>query len=291
MTKAVAKKNQAPAPQLPAVRDQKAEAIEKVLINGDLSDFTPELRIEYYNRLCASLGLNPLTRPFEFTKFQGKLVLYARKDCAEQLRKINGISIYKLETAREGEFIKARAYAKDATGREDIATGVLWVGDLRGQDLANAEMKAETKAKRRVTLSISGLGILDETDLEDADSPRAEPKEVKVQVPTVTSAASTDQTQTPQPEAKPAPAPEPPKVDPAPAPAPKAPDPDPAAGASVRDPNAGEYKFRFGKYLGTRLSEVPEEDLRSYRDFLARSERPSPLGREAMERIGKYLGL
>ena len=32
--------------------------------------------------------------------------------------------------------------------------------------LANAIMKAETKAKRRVTLSICGLGMLDETELE-----------------------------------------------------------------------------------------------------------------------------
>jgi hypothetical protein len=33
--------------------------------------------------------------------------------------------------------------------------------------LANALMKAETKAKRRATLSICGLGMLDETEVED----------------------------------------------------------------------------------------------------------------------------
>ncbi len=33
-------------------------------------------------------------------------------------------------------------------------------------DKANAMMKAETKAKRRVTLSICGLGMLDETEIE-----------------------------------------------------------------------------------------------------------------------------
>ena len=37
---------------------------------------------------------------------------------------------------------------------------------LKGDALANALMKAETKAKRRVTLSIAGLGWLDETELE-----------------------------------------------------------------------------------------------------------------------------
>jgi len=36
---------------------------------------------------------------------------------------------------------------------------------LQGESLANALMKAETKAKRRVTLSICGLGMLDETEI------------------------------------------------------------------------------------------------------------------------------
>jgi hypothetical protein len=40
------------------------------------------------------------------------------------------------------------------------------LGNLKGDALANALMKSETKAKRRVTLSIAGLGWLDETELE-----------------------------------------------------------------------------------------------------------------------------
>jgi hypothetical protein len=56
--------------------------------------------------------------------------------------------------------------AKDRQGREDESTGAVTVGDLKGDALVNALMKAETKAKRRVTLSIAGLGWLDETELE-----------------------------------------------------------------------------------------------------------------------------
>jgi hypothetical protein len=37
---------------------------------------------------------------------------------------------------------------------------------LKGDALANALMKAETKSKRRVTLSICGLGMLDETEVD-----------------------------------------------------------------------------------------------------------------------------
>jgi hypothetical protein len=39
------------------------------------------------------------------------------------------------------------------------------VGHLKGDALANALMRAETKAKRRVTLSLAGLGWLDETEI------------------------------------------------------------------------------------------------------------------------------
>ena len=38
--------------------------------------------------------------------------------------------------------------------------------NLKGEALANAMMKAETKAKRRATLSICGLALLDELEVE-----------------------------------------------------------------------------------------------------------------------------
>src|SRR5690606_29675602 len=56
---------------------------------------------------------------------------------------------------------------KDKSGRTDMAMGAVSLTNKRGEDLANALMKAETKSKRRATLSICGLGILDETEIED----------------------------------------------------------------------------------------------------------------------------
>ena len=44
--------------------------------------------------------------------------------------------------------------------------------NLTGVDLANAIMKTETKAKRRATLSICGMGLLDELEVEDTPSSR-----------------------------------------------------------------------------------------------------------------------
>jgi len=140
--------------------------IEQAVMTGDLSDLTTEQRADYYHRVCESLGLNPLTKPFEFLTLNGKLRLYALRDCTDQLRRIHGISIYITNREKMGDIYIVTARAKDRSGREDESTGAVAIGNLKGDALANALMKAETKAKRRVTLSIAGLGWLDETELE-----------------------------------------------------------------------------------------------------------------------------
>jgi hypothetical protein len=138
---------------------------ELLVIGGDLSELNAAQRADYYTAVCRSLGLNPLTKPFEFLTLNGKLRLYALRDCTDQLRRLHGISIYITNRERIGDIYIVTARAKDRTGREDESTGAVPLGTLKGDALANALMKAETKAKRRVTLSIAGLGWLDETEL------------------------------------------------------------------------------------------------------------------------------
>ncbi len=142
------------------------EIIQKLVLDGDLSRMSGNLKVEYYNRFCDSLGLNPLTQPFQIIKFQGKEKLYATKDCTEQLRKIHGVSITDISTTSLNGVFIVTAKALDKTGKTDAATGAVTIDNLKGDNLANALMKAETKAKRRVTLSICGLGMLDESELE-----------------------------------------------------------------------------------------------------------------------------
>lgn len=132
----------------------------------DLAELSTEQRADYYQRVCESLGLNPLTKPFEYLTLNGKLRLYALRDCTDQLRRLHGISIYIANREKMGDIYIVTARAKDRTGREDESTGAVALGTLKGDALANALMKCETKAKRRVTLSIAGLGWLDETELE-----------------------------------------------------------------------------------------------------------------------------
>jgi hypothetical protein len=141
--------------------------MQKVIVGmGDLSELDDAQRAEYYAAVCKSLGLNAMTKPFEYLLLNGKLRLYALRDCADQLRRLHGISIYIANREKISDIYVVTARAKDRTGREDESTGAVPFGNLKGDALANALMKAETKAKRRVTLSIAGLGWLDETELE-----------------------------------------------------------------------------------------------------------------------------
>ena len=153
---------------LPTKPNNDGDNIIEFLIQGDLEKLTPEQRAEYLVTLCKSLGLNHLTRPFEFIRLSGKLVAYAKRDAADQLRKIRGISIQLVSQDITDGMLSVHVKARDKEGREDEDVGVVnFPKDVKGELRANLIMKCVTKAKRRVTLSISGLGFLDETEVED----------------------------------------------------------------------------------------------------------------------------
>lgn len=156
-----------------------AEIMEQVIVKGDLSKLTPEQRGQYYMKVCESVGLNPLTKPFEYIQLNGKLTLYALRGCTDQLRSIHKVSVLDMtEAEREGVFI-VTAKVQNGEGRTDMAKGAVTITGLKGDALANAMMKAETKAKRRATLSICGLGFLDETEIETIPQAR-QPQQAQV---------------------------------------------------------------------------------------------------------------
>src|SRR5262245_50431148 len=79
---------------LPALTSEKAgEIMEAVIARGDIAKLDPAERAKYYTRVCESMGLNPLTKPFEYITLNGKLTLYALKTATDQLRKIYGVSV------------------------------------------------------------------------------------------------------------------------------------------------------------------------------------------------------
>lgn len=158
----------------PTEQQQDLTAIERVVVIGDLSKLTPEERWSYYKGVCQSLKLNPFTRPFQYITLSGRLVLYATKDCGDQLRQNHSVSIDITSRERIDDLYVVTARATMPSGRRDEEIGAVTIGNLRGDALANALMKATTKAKRRVTLSICGLGMLDETEIETIPNARIE---------------------------------------------------------------------------------------------------------------------
>lgn len=157
----MAKDTLAAAPALPSI-----EGLEQVLINGDLSALSPAQAVTYYQRVCESVGLNPLTQPFEYLQLSGRMVLYARRAASEQLRRIHSVSVAIVHREVIEGCLMVTARATLPSGRCDEDVGSVPIAGLRGEALANATMKAITKAKRRVTLGICGLAFLDESELD-----------------------------------------------------------------------------------------------------------------------------
>lgn len=196
--------------------------IERVLVNGDLKGLNGDQRAEYCLRLCDSLNLNVLSQPFTYLeldagKGQTKLILYANKSCTDQLRMLHNISLKIVDRIEKDGVYIVKVQASDSTGRVHEASGAVPIekedGDwetnqngkrffkgngkfvkLRGEALANALMKCETKATRRATLGFCGLGVLDESEVDSI------PGAVRVEAPAPNPAPKQE-----QPKALPAP--------------------------------------------------------------------------------------
>jgi hypothetical protein len=151
-------------------RDQAGvDALEHVLGTGDLAQLSNAERVGHYLRLCRSLGLNPLSRPFTWIEFErGGLQLYPNQSCAAQLRRQHQIRIEVTRREPVGEFFVVEVKGTTPDGREDFASKYVPLsnsrGRLMGQEYANAIMKAETGAKRRLTFSMVGLAVPPDPD-------------------------------------------------------------------------------------------------------------------------------
>ncbi len=143
------------------------EDVEAAVINGDLERLTPEYRIKWYQMRCEAAGLNSLSRPFEYIRLSGKLTLYATKSCTDQLSGIHGLSHVIVSRETFGDVHVVTVEVKGSSGRTTQDIGAVAIGGLKGEALCNALMKTVTKAKRRATLSLCGLGdVIDESELD-----------------------------------------------------------------------------------------------------------------------------
>jgi hypothetical protein len=143
------------------------EAVEKAVVGGDLSKLNTQERLAFYLSRCQAAGLDPRARPFEYVSLQGKLTLYATKACTDQLSVLHGISHEIVARGPQGDLYEALVRVRSRDGRQSEDVGVVDIRGLRGHDLANAAMKAVTKAKRRAILSLCGLGdVVEATEVE-----------------------------------------------------------------------------------------------------------------------------
>jgi len=152
-----------------------SEIAEAIILRGDLRGMTDAARAKYLGVLCKTIGLNPLLNPIQLIDFkdQGGVQCYVTRRGTDQLRKLYGISIEVLSQAEKDNTYTVHVKARhEATGRVDEDMAVLELVDrnkraLTGQERWNAMMKCMSKAKRRVTLSICGLGFLSEDEALD----------------------------------------------------------------------------------------------------------------------------
>ena len=140
--------------------------IESIVTKGDLSGLREEQLVGYYNYRCRQVGLDPSAKPFDLLVLSGKKVLYANAGATQQLANLHGLStqITNRERVEDVYLVSVRCTGKDGRSSENV--GAVDIKGLAGEKLANALMKATTKAIRRTVLAHCGLGMLDETELE-----------------------------------------------------------------------------------------------------------------------------
>lgn len=155
------------------------EVIRALILNGDISKLTEDQKVQYYKYTCERVGLDYKANPFQFLKLQGKEVLYLVRAGAQQLNQLHKVShqITSRELIPDAGIYQVTARASQPDGRYTESIGAVNIQGLKGDAYANAIMKAETKAKRRSTLDLLGLGMLDETEVETI--PNAKPIEVE----------------------------------------------------------------------------------------------------------------
>jgi hypothetical protein len=165
--------------ELPATLEDVSK-FEALMLHGDLSKLSPKEKISYYKLTCEKIGIDWMSHPFDYLTLNGKEVLYLRASGAYEIAKKHNVSfeIKHVERLGDAYVVTARATQagfihEKATGgiqslpsRHNEATGAVDVKGLYGERLCNAMLKAETKAKRRAIISLLGLPMMDETEVE-----------------------------------------------------------------------------------------------------------------------------
>jgi hypothetical protein len=171
--------------------DPSTKIYESLALRGDISGLSPQEKTHYYAALCERLGLDPYTQPFTPLKLNGREILYASRAATDQLARIHNVTRRVMSRERIEDVYVVTVQASLPNGRTEDAIGAVPLSNLKGESLANALMKSETKAKRRATLAILGLGMLDESELETLPKSSISPSEPTPPTPSTPPAVQT----------------------------------------------------------------------------------------------------
>lgn len=154
---------------------------EALLVYGDLEKLSAEGRLIYYAKRCRDLNINPAARPFDYLRVkhpeipgQMRMLLYLNKTGGELLRENNHVSIEVIEEKTENGYFEVKVLGTRPiihngaviVYRKEHEIGGVEVAGKSGMNLANARMKAYTKAKRRVSIALCAAGMSDDTEIE-----------------------------------------------------------------------------------------------------------------------------
>ena len=141
-------------------------ALESLVLRGDISGLTAAQKVQHYLGMCRILGLDAATQPLAYLRLSGKEVLYVTRGATDRLAAMHSLNREIIDGPKVidlagTKLVIAVCRATLPGGRYETATATLPLSDP-----ATVLMKAETKAKRRATLAILGLGLLDETEVD-----------------------------------------------------------------------------------------------------------------------------
>lgn len=153
------------------------DQINDIIQMGDVGSLEPKQRSKFLYRLAEKLKLNPFSRPFDLINVRKpdgskKLIIYANKSCADQIRERDKLSTEVLYQGplMIGDQVDDTIYVFhvkvfNEEGRVGFNVGAVPIVGTAGEDRSNAVMKCFTKAERRAILAFSGTGFPDESEV------------------------------------------------------------------------------------------------------------------------------
>lgn len=171
-----------------AVPSEDSETIREaanLMVTGDISKMTMPQKAAFLYKLAKAEGIPPFPPPYAIGKDNsGREKIISTKNRSESLRKRDGISteiLYSgpLRMGRDGDKVlydhsiyEVEVKGSTRDGRSAVEKGMNFIGELgkpgaiMGQERVNKILGAVTKAANRVTNSLSGSGLMDETEAE-----------------------------------------------------------------------------------------------------------------------------